>query len=176
MEIIKITQTASSIASVAAIIAGALWFVYTSKFKRRIQFDLDCLVFRLRSNPELVIAEIQFIFHNTGFVEHRIHNLFLSIHALKSEKIFIEDGTTHELKFKKCLFPLTSVRPAVFKHYFVRPGVRQLITHIVRLDSPGSIIRVTASFDYDRKGKKTHTARRIFLIPEQSNTIPKHLD
>jgi len=36
--------------------------------------------------------------------------------------------------------------PPQYKWYFVRPGVRQAITHQVVLDAPGPLIQVTAGF------------------------------
>jgi len=36
------TDIASKLASAAAIVAAAAWFVITTKFRQRVQFDLAC--------------------------------------------------------------------------------------------------------------------------------------
>ena len=78
-------QIASSLGSILALAAAAFWFFRTSKAKQRIQFDIDCRIYPLAANPDQKVAEIQLCFENKGFVEHRIYNLTVSVHALDSE-------------------------------------------------------------------------------------------
>jgi len=60
--------------------------------------------------------------------------------------------------------------PARYKCYFVRPGVRQVITHQFILTDPGPLIQVTAGFSYKKRAAWPHTARRIFSVdPEASS-------
>src|SRR5260370_17057097 len=78
-------QVVSSVGSILALGAAAFWFFRTSKAKQRIQFDLDCKIYPLANNLNEKVAEIQFCFENKGFVEHRIYNLSVSVHALESD-------------------------------------------------------------------------------------------
>jgi len=165
LEIVKSwTGIAGSLASVIAIVAAAWWFLVTTKFKPRIQFDLDCKFFPLGQNADFLVAELQFIFENKGFVEHKLYNLNLSVHALESETALKRKERTNELVFKKRILEQISLVPEKYKFYFVRPGARQVITHIFTVPKDASVIRVTSSFDYVRSDKFPHTSRRIFRV------------
>ena len=155
-------QVAASAASILALAAAAFWFFRTSKAKQRIQFDLDCKIYPLAHNSTKKVAEIQFCFENKGFVEHRIYNLSVSVHSLESEGELSTKEQTGELQFKRRLLGRTQLVPPVGKYYFIRPGIRQVVTHIVPLDASDSVIRVTAGFYYLERGAYPHTARRIF--------------
>jgi hypothetical protein len=157
-------QIAGSLGTLAAFVAGAIWFVRTSKYRQRVQFDLDCKTYTLPTNPEVVVCEIQFIFENKGFVEHRMFHLTVSIHSLKSETDLEVLAETGELQFADRVLAKTEIVPRSYGYYFVRPGVRQVITRVVPIPVAASMIRVTAGFQYDRKGKYLHTVRRIFPI------------
>ncbi len=156
------TQVASSVGSVLALGAAAFWFFRTSKAKQRIQFDLDCRVYSLSENPNEKVAEIQFCFENKGFVEHRIYNLTVSVHALESERALAVKSETGELQFQRRILARTQLIPPVGEYYFIRPGVRQVVTHIVPVNAHDSLIRVTAGFFYVERGAYPHTARRVF--------------
>ena len=119
------TEIISKVASFAAIVAAAWWFFVTTKFKQRIQFDLGCSFHPLDTNADSVVAELQFIFENKGFIEHRLYNLNISVHTLESERELQEKEKTKELLFKKQLLPKVSVVPKEIGFYFVRPGARQ---------------------------------------------------
>jgi hypothetical protein len=157
-------STASDAVSILAIGAAALWFLTTTKFKPRIQFDLGCNFLPLNGNNDSLITELQFIFENKGFVEHRLYNLNVSVHTLESDKDLPVKPVTKELLFNRRLLPKVSIVPKPFRFYFVRPGARQVITHIIIVPASLSVIRVTASFDYNGSGKWPHTARRVFEI------------
>jgi hypothetical protein len=154
-------QVAASTASILALAAAAFWFFRTSKAKQRIQFDLDCKIYPLAHSNKKV-AEIQFCFENKGFVEHRIYNLSVSVHSLESEGELATKTQTGELQFKRRILGRTQLPPPAGKYYFIRPGIRQVVTHIVPLDAGDSVIRVTAGFYYLERGAWPHTARRIF--------------
>ncbi len=139
-------------------------FIYTTQFKPRLQFDLDCHFVALR-NSEQLLAEIQFIFENKGFVEHRLWNLNASVHAIKSEQNLTARRITHETEFDERLLPAVQLVPKQYGYYFVRPGVRQIITHTIAIPASVSAIRITASFDYGKDKQFPHTARRVFQVP-----------
>ena len=160
----------SDVISVLAIGAAAWWFLMTTKFKPRIQFDLDCKFLALNGNADSLIAELQFIFENKGFIEHRLYHLNVSAHTLESEESLREKEITRELLFKKQLLPKVSIVPKRYGFYFVRPGARQVITHIISVPKSVSVIRVTAGFDYDRSGHYPHTSRRVFEVRVPSGT------
>ncbi|HEX8129226.1 MAG TPA: hypothetical protein VF527_09010 [Pyrinomonadaceae bacterium] len=150
--------------SVLAIAAAAWWFFMTTKFKPRIQFDLGCDFLSLKGNDDALIAELQFIVENKGFVEHRLYHLHVSVHTLESEESLKEKEMTRELLFKKQLLPKVTIVPKRYGYYFVRPGARQVITHIITVPKSISVMRVTASFDYDRAGEHHHTSRKVFDV------------
>lgn len=165
LEVIKSWTTIfSSLASIIAICAAAWWFLVTTKFKPRIQFDLDCNFFRLEQNDKDLIAELQFIFENKGFVEHRLYNLNISVHTLESENELSSKEKTKELIFSKRILPQVCIVPKKYKYFFIRPGSRQVITHSISIPKNLSVIRVTAGFDYERSGDYPHTARKIFKV------------
>src|SRR5712691_7472727 len=91
-------QVVSSIGSILALAGGVFWFFRTSKAKQRIQFDLDCRVYPLANNPNQKVAEIHFCFENKGFVEHRIYDLTVSVHALAAEQTLDTKEKTGELQ------------------------------------------------------------------------------
>ena len=156
------TQVAASVGSLLALAAAGFWFFRTSKAKQRIQFDLDCKVHPLAGNANDKVAEIQFCFENKGFVEHRIYNLSVSVHALESEQALATRDATGELQFKRRILGRKQLVPPIGKYYFIRPGIRQVVTHIVPIDARASLIRVTAGFYYVERGAYPHTARRMF--------------
>ena len=155
-------QVASSVASILALAAAAFWFFRTSKAKQRIQFDLDCRVYPLANNPGQKVAEIQFCFENKGFVEHRIYDLTVSVHALSDEQNLETREKTGELQFRRRILERKQLNPRIGNFYFIRPGIRQVVTHIVPIDARDSLIRVTAGFFYVERGANPHTARRVF--------------
>ncbi len=155
-------QVAASAGSLLALAAAAFWFFRTSKAKQRIQFDLDCKIYPLAGNSRERIAEIQFCFENKGFVEHRIYDLTVSVHALASEQDLETKEKTGELQFKRRILGRKQLVPPIGKYYFIRPGIRQMVTHIVPIDAGASLIRVTAGFYYVERGAYPHTARRVF--------------
>src|SRR3974377_1956116 len=128
-------QVAASVASILALAAAALWFLRTSKAKQRIQFDLDCKISPLAHNSDKKVAEIQFCFENKGFVEHRIYNLSVSVHSLESEGGLNTRQRAGERLFRPRILARTHPPPPAGNYYFIRPGIRQVVTHIVPLDA-----------------------------------------
>jgi hypothetical protein len=164
-----VAEIAGHTASVIAAIVGAYWFI-SNTIKPRIQFDLDCAFLPIRENPSELVVELRFVFENKGFMEHRLYNLNVSVHACESGQKPKEKDVTKELQFSQRLLSKVQVVPEKYKYYFVRPGVRQVITHIIRVPSSLSIVRITAGFDYDRNGQYPHTARRVFQTPAWTDT------
>jgi hypothetical protein len=145
-----------------ALLAAGWWFLYTTQFKPRIQFDIDCSITRLTVRAYLL--EILLIFENKGFVEHRVYDLSLSVHALPVESVDGYHVPTKGRIFPTRLVPITVIVPEDYGFYFVRPGVRQVITHHVIVTNPGPIIEVTAGFTYHKRSDWPHTARRVFSV------------
>lgn len=154
-----------NIVSVAAFSAAAWWFLATTKFKPRIQFDLECNFLEIDKSSDSLIAELQLIFENKGFVEHRLYDVNISIHTVHSTNDFEFRPETNELLFDKKLQSRVSIVPKRYGFYFVRPGVRQVITHIIVIPKSLKVIRVTAGFTYDRSHDYPHTSRRVFKVP-----------
>src|SRR4030095_2358144 len=130
IDIKTIAEVGSHIATILAVVAAGWWFLYTTQFKPRLQFDLDCHFVAINKSDQL-LAEIQFIFENKGFVEHRLWNLNVSVHALKSEQNLTAKKSTQELQFDERLLPAVQLVPKQYEYYFVRPGVRQVLTHTI---------------------------------------------
>jgi hypothetical protein len=63
------------------------------------------------------------------------------------------------------LLPRTTIVPPAYHYFFVRPGVRQIITYTLRISDDVSLLRVTAGFCYSQDSEFPHTARRIFDFP-----------
>ncbi|MDJ0701540.1 MAG: hypothetical protein QNJ07_16970, partial [Woeseiaceae bacterium] len=152
-------------ASIAAIGGAAFWFFYTAKMKPRVQFDVDCRFMNVAGEPHSRLAEIQLVFKNTGFVEHRLWNVTVSVHALGNEAGLGEVSDRGEADFARRILPKTQLVPDKYRYFFVRPGVQQIITHIIGVPDDVSAIRVTAGFDYNRDDKFPHTAQRLFEVP-----------
>jgi hypothetical protein len=165
-------QIFSGTATTGAIVAAAWWFFVTARFRRRIQFDVDCSFFQVNPVSNWIIAELQFIFENKGFVEHKLYDLTVSVHAVESEVEPKVKSETKELFFNRRLLPRVSIVPRATGFFFIRPGVRQVITHIITIPASVSVIRVTSSFGYKKLDQYPHTARRIFKVSAslKSNT------
>ena len=165
-------QIASNISSVGLILGGLIWFLGSRKYRRRIQFDLDCHVYELDNESDKMVAEVELIFENKGFIDHHIRDLTVSIHSLSPQAPFEVNDKTGELDFPDVLLKRTPIVPPKYEFYFIRPGVRQVITHIVPIIGRSSMIRITAGFNYDRHGNYPHTVRRVFPVTpskEESN-------
>lgn len=169
-------QFASSVGSLIAFIAAAGWFLTTNKFRRRIELDVDGKILPLPDNPDSKILEIQISFENKGFVDHRIRKLTVSVHGLNSETGLETKDKTGELIFDKEILQETNLVPQHLNFYFVRPGVRQVVSHIVPINGHVSLIRITAGFDYDRHGYYPHTVRHIFSTSETGGLAGRVLE
>ena len=168
-EIKEWTDIAAHVFSSCAILAAAWWFLYTTQFKPRVQFDVECRFFPLQFSKTYV-AEVSFVFENKGFVEHRLYDLSVSIHGLRgdlSSSVLVQDKRLFDVR----LLPKQVIVPPKYRWYFVRPGVRQVITHHAVLDDPGALVQVTAGFSYEEKSEWPHTARRVFAVAPASSTV-----
>jgi len=158
-----LSDIAAHVASILALMGAGAWFLYSTQFKRRIQFDLDCRFLSPGPKCDWLLAEVNTIFENKGFVEHRLYDLTLSAHGLAGST-----PTTNkagEVTFDRRILPRRSIGPKGYGFYFVRPGVRQVITHAILLPADVTLLRITAGFNYTRDGTYPHTARRVFAVP-----------
>ncbi|WP_156785026.1 hypothetical protein [Terriglobus roseus] len=106
--------------------------------------------------------EILIRLDNKGFVDHKIRKLNVSVHALSSETALNTNQDTGALQFDKILLKDTDIVPEKLAFFFVRPGVHQIVSHVVPIEGNVSLISIRARFDYDRKGYYPHTSRHIF--------------
>ena len=152
----------SDAVSAVGILAAGWWFLETNQRKQRVQFDLDCRFFDWLGRDGSILAEIWFVFENKGFVEHRLYDLLVSVHvdvplgSLKPDEA--PASPWYSVTSRK------SIVPKETGFYFVRPGVNQIIRHVVRLPAGTELMRVTASFNYHAGDKYPHAARRIFSV------------
>jgi hypothetical protein len=157
----------SGLAAATFLLAG-WWFLYTTQAKPRLQFDVDLECLPL--TEELILGHVMFVFENKGFVEHRFYKLEVSAHGHTPGEED-EDGRP---QFSKRLLPRREILPQRAGIYFVRPGVRQVITYMFPFSRDEKVIRITASFVYRGKTKYPltlgysepvpHTFRRYFKV------------
>jgi hypothetical protein len=170
IDVEKTIEVAKNMVEMAAVIAGGVWFIRQNQRKQRIQFDLECDFFHHASRP--LIAEIRFVFENRGYVEHRLFDLTVSVQGL--DENWSAEGH-REKPFTKSLVAKVGIVPRKYGYFFVRPGVRQVITHQLVLPSNVlPIIQVTAGFNYTKDGQYPHTARRVFKVPPPSENSQSH--
>jgi len=75
--------------------------------------------------------------------------------------------------FSRQLFSKAMIVPSKYRWYFVRPGVRQLVTHQVILENPGPLVEITAGFTYHSRSEWPHTARRVFEVEPATPVGPR---
>jgi hypothetical protein len=163
-ETLEILKVLSGFLPIFTLLAAAIWFLWTEKFKPRIQFDIDCGFIFVNSNSSEVIAEIRLLFDNKGFVQHTLYNLEISVHGLNAAESLSVKEESKDLIFEKELLERSSAIPEGW-YFWIRPGIHQVITKIIKFDVKYSVIRVTSAFSYKKKTKKRHTARRVFQVP-----------
>jgi hypothetical protein len=162
-ELYLVAAAMDHVAAALAITAGAWWFFRTARDQQRIFFDVACTFFNIPGNSEMSIAQIEFVFENKGFVEHRIWDLTFSLHAI-AEDVKTKNNT-QDLVLDKPLYRRVPIVSKKYNYYFVRPGVKQPIVHAVLISSGIRLISVTGSFCYNRNSAWPHTIRRIFQKP-----------
>ncbi|MCD4720219.1 MAG: hypothetical protein K8S13_10230 [Desulfobacula sp.] len=171
-----------------SIICAGIWFFITNKYKQRIQFDIESNFIRI--NDEESICEIQLIIENKGFLEYKIYDLALSVKGLP---VCTNGDVKKDLDFTSSIFKTKRIVNSP-NYYFVRPGVKQIIVHNVKVHHNIRAINVLGGFTYKynkkweeelieeekRKGalcKKElyvkhnhpHRAARIFIVPQMKN-------
>jgi hypothetical protein len=146
-----------------AIVAAAWWFWRTARNQQRIAFDIDCTFLDI-GEPDVRIAQICFIFENRGFVEHKLWDLQFYLDALHGPPE--RKPSTYEVIFPQKVYSRVNIVPKRYGYFFVRPGVRQPVVHIVTIPKDLALVRVTAGFTYGRNAEYPHTIRRLFEVPK----------
>ena len=72
---------------------------------------LDCRFICLQQSPDRMLAELQFIFENKGFVEHKLWNLNVSVHTLDAEDKLTAEEATRAIRFGYRLLPEIQLVP-----------------------------------------------------------------
>ena len=157
--------TIKEIIAVTGLLSGGAWFYWTQKFKPRVEFDIDCEFFFPREVVDDAIIEIRLVFNNMGHVQHTLRKLELSVHALGDIQELGVKPESNDVVFKERVLKRQSIVPDNW-YYWVRPGVKQVFTKIIKLNRKHSVVRVTAGFAYGDFIKSRHTARRIFEVPD----------
>jgi hypothetical protein len=161
-----------NIFEIGTILFASAWFLITAQFHQRIAFDIDCKFASVIGKERLV--EIQFLFENKGFVEHRLWNLQCSVDTIDPAAEIVRKSGTEEVVFPKKLLAVMNLVPDYYGYYFIRPGIRQIFTHIIAIPAKSPVIRVTSCFFYNKmcKDNDKHTMRRIFDLPGYSKDPP----
>lgn len=157
----------SEIISIIGLVSAGIWFYWTQKFRPRVEFDIDCEFFSSSESCEDLVAEIRLTFNNKGFVQHTLKKLELSVHGLSDLQVIKTKDKTHDVIFKEPLFERQTIIPTDW-YYWVRPGVSQTITKLIKINKSQSIIRVTSGFTYSDFTNSKHTARRTFSVSTEA--------
>lgn len=165
----KYASIADHLVAVCAILAGGWWFWRQAVRTPRVSFDIACRFFDSKNDASSRLAQLEFLLDNTGFVEHRVYDLSFSIHGL--EKISQKDETA-EVIFDRQIFNRVIIVPPDYNYFFVRPGVKQSIVHIVAIPRDLDLIRVTAVFTYNYDPDNPHTMRRVFAVEASASQNP----
>lgn len=187
-EIIQYSQIIYHFMAIFSILCAGIWFLISNKYRQRIQFDIENNFINTNNNEK--ICEIQLILENKGFLEYKIYDLAVSVKGMTTSI----DKTTREGKFKgtSLTIPIFETQRIVESpnYYFVRPGVRQTITHNIKIPKEIHAISVLGGFTYKykkrwekelpeyeskrgalihenfyKKHNHPHKAARIFLVP-----------
>ena len=148
----------------AVVVITALWAYY--RFRReapleyRVECDLDCDLMGQQNGSTVAMFTVSI--HNRGNVEHRCSRLALRVRGIKTGS----DMTVRE--DKRLLFPVELFKadlvPPDFGYYFVRPGIKQLITFTAMIPEGISFILARVSFKYVGSDD-LHTAEKSFRVP-----------
>jgi hypothetical protein len=138
MTIDSYLQPVETLLTCLAFVATFGWFCRQAVIKPRIEFDVACEFFRLSS--EKVLAQVCFSFRNTGFVQHKIYRLGLSIYC--ASEALPQPKSNQEADFDRPLIDIASLVPQRHKYFFVRPGVHQVIRYSYILERPTPLISV----------------------------------
>ena len=185
--IIQHDQAIYHFVATVSIICAGIWFLVTNKYKQRIQFDIDAKF--IRANNRETVCEIQLILENKGFLEYKIYDLALSVKGMTADSAkTTQVGAYQGINFTVPVFETQRIVQSP-NYYFVRPGVRQTITHNVKIPDEILAISVLGGFTYKfkksweeelpeeqrkrgalikreffRKHNHPHRAARIFLV------------
>lgn len=170
-DIKTVAETLAGLTTFIAGVGAAIWFIRTTQYKPRVQFDLDSRCFAPTVAEGAPLLELAFIFENKGFVEHRLYDLTVSVHGMRREPAPTDAIESPTEDFPVRLLPRTVVVNPDYGHFFVRPGVRQVITRPLRIAPDIAAVRVTAGFCYSQNSKYPHTAQRIFAVDSFAQTL-----
>lgn len=138
----------------------------------KIQFDIDCKIYCKADKG--MILEVLFVISNQGNTEHRIWNtepyedryrgLQLLIQGLEEGANFPSVGSNGRVKFTNTLCKVNVMSPKL-KYIFIRPNVRQTISHVVHIeeDQIPDLLQIGGRFYYDKS--TPHMASRVFNVP-----------
>ncbi len=173
----EITQVVyNTIAAISFIAAGA-WFFIAQKFSQRIEFDIEATFIKLKNRSGL-LGEINFIFKNKGFMEHKIYDLAVSVRGLDNNNNGLACNVkTGKIIFLKRIYGTACIMPPNQGYYFIRPGVKQNITHIIQVPENIKAISVLGGFTYKRRkveqNKKNESKNKGALQkPYQKHNFP----
>jgi len=153
----------SAFATFVAILIGGGWFVYTWQLGRRSLFDLECSFYSLDKENNVVVAEIRFIVENKGLVKQDVYGFSLSVKGLESVEALEVDSSWKGLKFGRELFR-EDVIP--MQDAAVRPTIRRVFSHIIKLDKPGPLVLLSSSFSFAKDSPSINKVEQLFRITD----------
>jgi hypothetical protein len=136
-----IAAIVSSVTTVAAGAAALYWFLFTRRFKRRIEFAADLKIFDLGEENDYV-AEIILTVSNKGQREHRLYNLWCEV---RQSRVL---GESRDIK---SYLPLTNFVPEKLQYFFIPSDVVQTFPKSFTIPRTEKIVRVIAMFTYEKE-------------------------
>jgi hypothetical protein len=142
-----LSQTIYHCVAGLSFLAAALWFIITTKAKKRIQLDVDAVIFDATDNH--YICEAHIIIENRGHVPHKIYDMALSLRGLRDdmEEPVIETKNGSINLGEK----IGDTKSITNSYYFIRPGVKQVIKHNLLIPKEYKLISILCGFTYKKR-------------------------
>jgi hypothetical protein len=150
----QMTKIVANVATVLVAIGALCWFIMSQRYRKRVEFDLAYTVFHSQNLSEPNILELKFILDNKGQVEHCCYAMAFEVVELRS------DGTSAH-QGEGFIFRSRNIVDERAIYYYVRPGVRQFITHTLAVPRDVRLAKVRAFFTYERRRMNVDPTKAI---------------
>jgi hypothetical protein len=153
----NLAQIATSIIAVVAAIAAWFFFWKRREYAPRVQFDLGMRLIEERKNEFLI--ELTATIRNVGLVRHQMRSFTFSVQGLGVGDPWNEaPERNQQISFPGKIVSGRSWIPGTWKQgTFVEPGVIQVYTHNIRINSDYQCLLLYAQMKYDQS-KDDHVA------------------
>jgi hypothetical protein len=153
----KIAEVVAHIATVLTPLAAAWWFFFTASFRKRVEFDVQCSVFRDPKSSNEKLIELIFALQNKGQVESRCYTLAYEVQSVDAAT---KGNPPEFLKRSGNIVP--PGEPDKEEYYYVRAGVTARVSAHFWVPSEISSLRVKAFTTYDKKRHEVQQDKDLF--------------